>query len=415
MNAIADRITGALSSDTVKNPKLNVNSTSPFFSAHSYPTGDPQCSSHPPNLHLNLPVLEVLAHALILGDSKPFDTLADLGSCVNIILLYLFKKLKIRLLEEINHVFGLVDKTKSYPVRIIRDVEVHIGKLKLLSDFYVIDIKKDPETPLLVGRGILTTANVVIDYGKAKIAVGEGITRVKEIDVSEEESPYWTTLGKREKYKQRPSSDGVEWEIAKDAEINPFKDVLVFRRMVEFCKSEVKLHCSCNRYEAYGLLCRHAFYVLRMNNVKEFPKNYLHKRWLKNVKPSSFGRRRITGASDVVQNKMKELLNQVEINVPMVLKVSSKAVMSAMLGVDEPDNVLIRNPNLSKVKGMDCFSRMKPVAAVTTEELAKRRTCSVCGGKEGYNKRTCTNEVHRRSPRYKLLQSNKLLSLKDLG
>nr|GEU67802.1 hypothetical protein [Tanacetum cinerariifolium] len=87
------------------------------------------------DLHLNLPVLEVLAHALMynaildkyveslelgknrsafiqgempkkmkdprlftltcrLGKSKPFDTLANLGSCVNLIPLYLFKKLK---------------------------------------------------------------------------------------------------------------------------------------------------------------------------------------------------------------------------------------------------------------------------------------------------------------------------------
>ncbi|GJZ59681.1 FAR1 DNA binding domain, zinc finger, SWIM-type, MULE transposase domain containing protein [Tanacetum coccineum] len=183
-----------------------------------------------------------------------------------------------------------------------------------------------------------------------------------------------------------------------------------FRKQVEFCKSEVKLHCSCNRYEAYGLLCHHTFYVLRMNIMKEFPKNYLHKRWLKNVKPSSFGRRRITSASDVVQSevlelyqifestidrlvhdldklhiykdKMKELLNQAEIDVPMVPKVSSKVVMSAMFGVDEFDNVFIGNLNLSKVKGTGCFSRMKPVAKVTTEELAKRRTCSVCRVKE---------------------------------
>ncbi|GJT02909.1 MAK10-like protein [Tanacetum coccineum] len=89
-----------------------------------------------------------------LGDSKPFDTLADLGSCVNIIPLYLFKKLKIGLLEESDHVFELTDGTKSYPVGIVRDVEVHIGKLKLLNDFYVIDMKKDPETPLLVEEGI---------------------------------------------------------------------------------------------------------------------------------------------------------------------------------------------------------------------------------------------------------------------
>ncbi|GKC23397.1 MAK10-like protein [Tanacetum coccineum] len=254
LKAITDRMAGTLPSDTIKNPKL---STTPVLSARSYPTIDPQCSSHPSNsinvikayfkkatisqtslqqpmtetepqqpeepeltledefqdLHLNLPVLEVLVHAPIynaildkyveslelgkngstfvqgeiptkiedpglftlpyrLGDSKPFDTLADLGSCVNIIPLYLFKKLNIRLLEETNHIFGLADGTKSYPVGIVKDVEVHIGKLKLLNEFYVIDMKKDPETPLLVGRGFLATANAVIDYRMAKIAVG---------------------------------------------------------------------------------------------------------------------------------------------------------------------------------------------------------------------------------------------------
>ncbi|GJU95361.1 hypothetical protein Tco_1320117 [Tanacetum coccineum] len=141
----------------------------------------------------------------------------------------------------------------------------------------------------------------------------------------------------------------------------------------------------------------------------------------------SFASLRITGASNVVQSevlelyqiiestinrlvhdldklhiyndKMKELLNQVEIDVPTVLKVSSKAVMSVMLGVDEPDNVLIGNPNLSKVIGTGYFSRMKHVAEVIAEELAKRRTCSVCEGKEGHNKRTCTNEPTSKKPK----------------
>ncbi|GJS79573.1 hypothetical protein Tco_0729454 [Tanacetum coccineum] len=43
-------------------------------------------------------------------------------------------------------------------------------------------MKKDPKTPLLVGRGFLATANAVIDYSKAKIAVGEGITRMVNWD-----------------------------------------------------------------------------------------------------------------------------------------------------------------------------------------------------------------------------------------
>ncbi|GJT55010.1 hypothetical protein Tco_0990064 [Tanacetum coccineum] len=44
LKAITDRIAGALPSDTVKNPKLN---TSLVLSTRSYPTIDPQCSSHP--------------------------------------------------------------------------------------------------------------------------------------------------------------------------------------------------------------------------------------------------------------------------------------------------------------------------------------------------------------------------------
>ncbi|GJX82437.1 hypothetical protein Tco_0331918 [Tanacetum coccineum] len=95
------------------------------------------------------------------------------------------------------------------------------------------------------GRGFLATANAVIDSRMSKIAVGEGITMlvfgVKGVDLGEEEAPYWTTLGKRESYKPRTSSDGIgakppnyarkdfldchlpgEWEISRDAWLNPF-------------------------------------------------------------------------------------------------------------------------------------------------------------------------------------------------
>nr|GEW56428.1 hypothetical protein [Tanacetum cinerariifolium] len=97
---------------------------------------------------------------------------------------------------------GLADGTESYPIGIVRDVEVYVGKLIFLEDFYVIDMEKGPTYLLLVGRGLLATASSIIDCKKSKIAVGEGITR--------------------------------EWEIAKHEELNPFKDVLVFRKMVDF-------------------------------------------------------------------------------------------------------------------------------------------------------------------------------------
>ncbi|GJS07545.1 MAK10-like protein [Tanacetum coccineum] len=268
--AITDQIAGTLPSDMVKNLKLGTHLVSsallevlahaPIYNAildkyvESLELGKNGSTFVQGETPAKMGDLGLFTLPCRLGDSKPFDTLADLGSCINIISLYLYKKLNIGLLEETDHIFGLADGTKSYPVRIVKDVEVHIGKLKILNDFYVLDMKKDPETPLLVGRGFLATANAVIDCRIAKIAVGEGITRlvfgVKGVDLGEEEAPYWTTLGKRESYKPWPSMDEIgakppyyarkdfldchlpgEWEISRDVELNPFKDTLVFRRM----------------------------------------------------------------------------------------------------------------------------------------------------------------------------------------
>nr|GEZ79827.1 ribonuclease H-like domain-containing protein [Tanacetum cinerariifolium] len=111
LKAIIDRMVGALPSDTAKNPKLNVNSTSLVLYARFYPTVDPQCSSPPP-----------------------------LQSMLS------------------KHVPGW----QAIPRQAI-----------------------------------------------CKQGVTRSIFRVKGVDLGEEEAPYWTTLGKRESYKPRPSSDGV--------------------------------------------------------------------------------------------------------------------------------------------------------------------------------------------------------------
>ncbi|GKB70541.1 hypothetical protein Tco_0931953 [Tanacetum coccineum] len=235
LKAITNRMTGALPSDMVKNPKLNVNSTSLVFSTRSYLMEDPQCPSHPPSsinaiktcsketnyskkdqlqtvmkirtqqpeepgrtledefqdFHLNLPVLEVLAHAPIYNA-----------------ILYKY----VESLELGKNGFAFIQ-----------------GKMP-----------KRMEDP-----GLFTLP--------CRLGDSKPFDTLADLGSCEEEAPYWTTLGKRESYKPRPSSDGVgaqnpydarkefmnchfpgEWEIARDAEINPFKDVLVFRRMVEF-------------------------------------------------------------------------------------------------------------------------------------------------------------------------------------
>nr|GEV00814.1 hypothetical protein [Tanacetum cinerariifolium] len=233
LKAINDRMTGALPNDTFKNPKLNVNSTSLVLSARTYPIKDPQCSSHSLNLinavkacskqasnfqkyqlqmgikirtprpkepekaledefkdlHLNLLVLEILARALMYNAIlDKYVEILELGkNGIAFIQGKMPEKMKDLVL------FTLPYVTKSYPVGIVKNVEVHIGRLKLLDDFYVIDMDKDPATLLLVGRGFLATTNAVIDCKKAKIAVGERVTMlifgVKEIDLGDEDVP----------------------------------------------------------------------------------------------------------------------------------------------------------------------------------------------------------------------------------
>ncbi|GKD06329.1 hypothetical protein Tco_1181303 [Tanacetum coccineum] len=144
---------------------------------------------------------------------------------------------------------GLADGTKSYPVGIVKNIEVYVGKLKLLEEAYVINMKKDPTCPLLVGRGFLAIASAIIDY-----------------------TPYWTTLAKWKSYKSRPSTNYIgarpsyylerdfindhlpeELEIARDTELNPFKDVIVFKKMVEFLGA-IPINLKGNMWESEDLI-----------------------------------------------------------------------------------------------------------------------------------------------------------------
>ncbi|GJY01813.1 hypothetical protein Tco_0359965 [Tanacetum coccineum] len=207
LKAITDRMVGALPSDTVKNPKLNVNTTTLVLSACPYPIVDLQCSSHP-------------------------------STSINVV------------------------KTCSNEANISQTSQLQPGMGSRTQQ------PEEPEP---------TLKNEFQDFHlNLPIEVGEGITRsvfgVKGVELGKEEAPHWTTLGKRESYKPRPSSDGVgtqipyyarkdfldcllpiEWEIARDAEINPSKDVLMFKRMVEFLGS-IPIKLKSNMWESEDLI-----------------------------------------------------------------------------------------------------------------------------------------------------------------
>nr|GFA10147.1 hypothetical protein [Tanacetum cinerariifolium] len=88
----------------------------------------------------------------------------------------------------------LVDEFKDLHLNLsVPDVLAHAPMYNVILEKYV--------KILELGRGFLAAANAVVYCRKAKIAVGEGVTRlifgVKEIDIGDEDVPYWTTLEKR--------------------------------------------------------------------------------------------------------------------------------------------------------------------------------------------------------------------------
>ncbi|GJS94294.1 hypothetical protein Tco_0801262 [Tanacetum coccineum] len=219
LKAITNRIAGALPSDTVKNPKLNVNSTSPVLSAQPEQTLEDEFK----DLHLNLPVLKVLAHALI------YNAILD-------------KYVESLELGKNGSAFIQGEMPKKIEDPRLFTLPYRLGNFEPFDT--LADLGKDPETPLLVGSEFLATANTVIDYRKSKIAVGEGITSSDGVGAR---TPY---------YDMKDFLDfhlPGEWEIARDAKINPFKDVLVFRRLVEFLGA-IPINRKRNMWESKDLI-----------------------------------------------------------------------------------------------------------------------------------------------------------------
>nr|GEX95608.1 reverse transcriptase domain-containing protein [Tanacetum cinerariifolium] len=90
--------------------------------------------------------------------SKKFDNclaLADLGASINLMLLSIWKKLRLSTLNDTKMVLELVDRTISKPIGVAKNVFVKVGKFYFPADFVVLDFIVDPRVPLILGRPFL--------------------------------------------------------------------------------------------------------------------------------------------------------------------------------------------------------------------------------------------------------------------
>ncbi|KAI3813106.1 hypothetical protein L1987_17822 [Smallanthus sonchifolius] len=80
---------------------------------------------------------------------------------------------------------------------------------------------------------------------------------------------------------------------------------------VMFRNEDQTITCSCRRFEQFGLLCRHIFYVLRLCFVREFPKKYIVRRWrreaITNTSIQSVSSDDVETNGDVVEAVLREI------------------------------------------------------------------------------------------------------------
>ncbi|GJW26584.1 reverse transcriptase domain-containing protein [Tanacetum coccineum] len=92
--------------------------------------------------------------------------LADLGASINLMPLFVWKKLSLLKLTLTHITLELANRSVAYLIGFAKDVFVKVGKFHFLADFVVVDYDVDPRVPLILERPFLRTAQALIDYAQ---------------------------------------------------------------------------------------------------------------------------------------------------------------------------------------------------------------------------------------------------------
>nr|XP_017245793.1 PREDICTED: uncharacterized protein LOC108217475 [Daucus carota subsp. sativus] len=89
--------------------------------------------------------------------------LCDLGASVSVMPLSIFQKLNMGDLKCTQMTLQMADRSIKYPLGILEDVPVRVGKFYIPVDSVVLDMEEDSQIPIILGRPFLCTAGAAID------------------------------------------------------------------------------------------------------------------------------------------------------------------------------------------------------------------------------------------------------------
>ncbi|GJW63675.1 putative ribonuclease H-like domain-containing protein [Tanacetum coccineum] len=154
----------------------------------------------------------------------------------------------------------MADNRQAKAMGEVKNVRIQIGYQAYLVDFLILDIPVDKELPLLLGRLFLRTCGAVIDMGRDTLCIDDEVIchtyfpkpRAKAyLDnfAQKEEEDDWLScfeVGRDEdgnpKYGPVAPSfldikDDMKRALAMEAYFNPFKNIIVFKKLIDFLGS----------------------------------------------------------------------------------------------------------------------------------------------------------------------------------
>ncbi|KAJ9189389.1 hypothetical protein P3X46_000692 [Hevea brasiliensis] len=111
----------------------------------------------------------------LIGDKKIDKAFCDLGASVSLMPLSICKKMEIGELKPTTISLQLADRSIKYPVGILENIPIKVGKFFIPVDFVVLEMEGDVKIPIILERPFLATAGAIIGIknGRLTLKVGE--------------------------------------------------------------------------------------------------------------------------------------------------------------------------------------------------------------------------------------------------
>ena len=109
-----------------------------------------------------------------IGDADMGKVLCDSGASINLMPLFVAKRLNLGELTPTAITLEMADRTLAHPEGILEDVLIQVVKFIFLVDFVVINIEEDKQITLMLGRPFLVIGAALIDVKKGELTLRVG-------------------------------------------------------------------------------------------------------------------------------------------------------------------------------------------------------------------------------------------------